>query len=256
MPLDRERLTALLEANGCVAGPDEADELLRAAAGDQLRLGALVARRLQGEPLAWVCGSVEVGGLRLHVDPGVYVPRRWQTPAVASRAAELLAPGGTAVDLCTGAGTVAALLQRADPRARVLGTDRDPSAVRCAARNGVEALEGDLFAPLPEALAGAVDVVTAVPPYVPTGALPLLPRDTLVHEPVAALDGGPDGLAALRRVVTGAGRWLRPGGHLVVEHGVGQCAAVRGLLAAAGLTDAADVVDPDGERCGTSARAG
>lgn len=256
MPLDRGRLAALLEARGSVAGAEEADELLRAAGGGEHHLDVLVARRLRGEPLAWVCGSVEVGGLRLRVDAGVYVPRRWQTPAVAARAAELLPPAGTAVDLCTGAGTVAALLQRGDPSARVLATDRDPAAVRCARRNGVDARLGDLFSPLPAALAGTLDVVAAVTPYVPTSALPLLPRDALAHEPVTALDGGPDGLATVRRVLRGAGRWLRPGGHLVLEHGPDQSAAVHELLVAAGVASPVDVVDADGDRCGTSARVG
>ena len=255
MPLDAGRLTALLEASGCVAAAEEAAELLRAADGDEHRLGAMVARRLGGEPLAWVCGSVDVAGLRLCVDPGVYVPRRWQTPAVAERAALGLVPGGTAVDLCTGAGTVAALLQRADPDACVLGTDRDPVAVRCARRNGVEALLGDLFEPLPTALTGAVDVVTAVTPYVPTRSLPLLPKETLAHEPAGALDGGPDGLAAIRRVVLAAPRWLRPAGWLVLEHGPDQEPSVRGLVVAAELDDVADVTDPEGACCGTSARA-
>jgi release factor glutamine methyltransferase len=256
VPLDAARLTALLEASGCVAAAEEAAELLRAADGDGQRLGAMVARRLGGEPLAWVCGSIEVAGLRLHVDPGVYVPRRWQTPAVAERAALGLVPGGTAVDLCTGAGTVASLLQRAEPGARVLGTDRDAVAVRCARRNGVEALLGDLFEPLPAALAGTVDVVVAVAPYVPTRALPLLPKETLAHEPAGALDGGPDGLAAIRRLVVDAPRWLRPAGWLVLEHGPDQASAVRDLLGAAGFGDVADVTDPEGACCGTSARPG
>ena len=256
MPLDAGRLTALLESSGCVTPGEEAAELLRAADGDGHRLGAMVARRLGGEPLGWVCGSVEVAGLRLHLDPGVYVPRRWQTPAVADRAASVLVPGGTVVDLCTGAGTVAALLQRADPGASVVGTDRDPVAVRCAHRNGVEALHGDLFEPLPSALTGAVDVVTAVTPYVPTGFLPLLPRETRAHEPAVALDGGPDGLAAIRRVVVDAPRWLHPAGWLVLEHGPDQASTVRDLLGAAGFGDVAGIDDPEGACCGTSARAG
>jgi release factor glutamine methyltransferase len=199
---------------------------------------------------------VEVGEMRLHVEHGTYVPRRWQTPAVAARAAEALGPRGTAVDLCTGVGTVAALVQRARPQAQVLATDQDPVAVRCARRNGVDARQGDLFAPLPADLVGALDVVVAVPPYVPTRSLPLLPRDTLAHEPTSALDGGPDGLAAIRRIVLDAPAWLRPSGWLVLEHGPDQAPAVRELLDAAGFAMAADVEDPEGVCCGTSACAG
>lgn len=207
---------------------------------------------VRGEPLAWICGTAEIDGLRLRIDPGVYVPRCWQSPALAARATSLLAPGGTAVDLCTGAGTIAALLQRADPRARVLATEADPRAVACARSNGVEVLAGDLFKPLSAALAGAVDVITAVAPYVPTGSLPLLPRDTLAHEPIGALHGGRDGLATILRIVLAAPTWLRRGASLVLEHGPDQEAAVAELLAAAGFVDAERIVDPDGDCCGTS----
>ena len=253
MPLDRRRLVSLLAAHGCVAADEEAEELLLAADGHEPRLAVAVARRLQGEPLAWVCGTAEVGGLRLSVSEGVYVPRRWQTPPIAAAAAERLPATGLAVDLCTGSGAVAALLQRARPGAQVLATDTDPVAVRCARTNGIDAHLGDLFEPLPAAVAGDVDVVVSVAPYVPTGALPLLPRDTLVHEPVLALDGGPDGLATIRRITAAAPPWLRPGGALVLEHGPGQAAAVTGLLGDAGLVGATAVLDPEGERCGTAA---
>lgn len=254
MALDQEALVALLGEAGCVAPDEEAAELLLAAAGDGAWLGAAVARRLQGEPLAWICGSAEVGGLRLRVGPGVYVPRRWQTPAVAARAAALLPAGGTAVDLCTGAGTVAAVLTRAVPTATVLGTELDPAAARCARGNGVTVLEGDLFDPLPARLRGMVDVVTAVAPYVPSHALPLLPRDTLAHEPAVALDGGPDGLAVVRRIAREAGPWVHPGSWLVLELGPDQVGAAAALLRAVGWRDGGVVVDPDGDACGVVAQ--
>lgn len=253
VPLDRRRLVDLLQENGCVAADEEAEELLLAARGDAARLAAAVARRLAGEPLAWICRTGEVGGLRLTVAEGVYVPRRWQTPSVAAAAAARLPPTGVAVDLCTGSGAVAVLLQHARPRAHVFATDADPVAVRCARSNHVDARLGDLFEPLPAALAGEVDVVTAVAPYVPTAALPLLPRDALVHEPLAALDGGPDGLATIRRITEAAPSWLHTGGSLVLEHGPGQAAAVTALLSASGLVGARAVLDPEGERCGTTA---
>lgn len=251
--LDRPRLVALLEASGCVAPGEEADELLTAARANGAHLAVAVARRLQGEPLAWICGTAEIGGHRLAVHEGVYVPRRWQTPSVAAAAVARLAVTGVAVDVCTGSGAVAVLLQHARPRACVLAVDADPVAVRCARANGVDAREGDLFEPVPATLTEALDVVTAVAPYVPTGALPLLPRDTLVHEPRAALDGGPDGLATIRRIAAAARSWLRPGGALVLEHGPGQVAGVAAVLAASGLVDPFPVVDPGGEPCGTTA---
>lgn len=257
MPVDRRCLVAQLRAAGCVAAEEEADELLRAYGGGDPSSAAMagaLARRLGGEPLAWICGSAEVDGLRLHIEPGVYVPRRWQTPAVARLAAALLPPLGTAVDLCTGAGTIAALLRRVHPGARVVGTEIDPVAARCARRNGVEVVEGDLFDPLPSDLAGAIDVVTAVAPYVPTAALPLLPRDTLAHEPLVALDGGKGGLTVVHRIADGGRRWLRPGGWLVLELGPEQTDVVRDLLQAAGWRALSTIADPDGDACGVAAR--
>jgi release factor glutamine methyltransferase len=252
VPLDRSRLVAVLAANGCVAPGEEADELL-VSHGGRASLAEAVARRLRGEPLAWVCGTAEVGGRRLEVREGVYVPRRWQTPSVAAAGAARLPATGVAVDLCTGSGAVAVLLQHARPRARVLAVDVDPVAVRCARSNGVDALVGDLFGPLPATLAGELDVVTAVAPYVPTRALPLLPREALDHEPLAALDGGPDGLATIRRITAAASSWLRPGGSLVLEHGPDQAAGVAAALGAAGMDGPVAVLDPDGEPCGTAA---
>ncbi len=256
MEWDAERLVARLRAGGCVAPEEEADELLRTfSAADAPARAAALTRRLAGEPLAWIVGSVELDGLRLHVAPGVYVPRRWQTPAIARRAAALLPPGGTAVDLCTGAGTLAALLQRGDPTARVLATDVDPAAVRCARRNGVHALIGDLFDPLPSDLVGTVDVIASVTPYVPTAALALLPSDTMAYEPATALDGGPDGLVLLRRVLLDAPMWLRPEGWLVTELGAHQVDAAVDALDAGGWRDPTTIPDPDGEACGVAAKA-
>ena len=252
--LDYEGLVALLEDGGCVAAEEEADELLLAVATAGIDLDAAAARRLGGEPLAWVCGTAEIDGLRLHIEPGVYVPRRWQTPAVARRAAALLPGDGTAVDLCTGAGAVAALVQRARPGATVVGTEIDPVAAACARRNGVDVFEGNLFDPLPDTLARAVDVITAVAPYVPTGALALLPRDTVAHEPLVALDGGPEGLTNVRRIVDGAPRWLRPGGWVVLELGPDQAEVVGDLLDAERWRQVDVVLDPAGDVCGVAAR--
>ena len=185
-----------------MAASDEAAELLEAARGNQDLLSALLGRRLAGEPLAWVTGQTSFDGLKVRVDSGVYVPR-WQSIELARRAAARLKDRGTAVDLCTGSGALAMALQRAHAEARVLATDLDARAVRCARANGVNAYQGDLFSPLPDDIVGAVDVIVAVAPYVPTPALVLLPRDTLDFEDAAHYDGGPLGIDVLRRVVRG-----------------------------------------------------
>ena len=240
---------------GFVAAEEEAAELLACAGDDRELLDALVARRLTGEPLAWLTGSVEFCGLQVRVDPGVYVPR-WQSEQLARRAAERLPAHGAAVDLCTGCGAVARVLMEARPGARVVGCDIDERAAACARSNGVEALAGDLFAPLPAELAGAVDVVVGVVPYVPTGELALLHRDTLAFESTLSYDGGDDGLAFLRRAVTESPRWLRRGGALLLELGGDEASALREDLERAGFVEVRDLVDEDGDVRGVEATLG
>ncbi|HEX6387794.1 MAG TPA: methyltransferase, partial [Solirubrobacteraceae bacterium] len=150
----------------------------------------------------------------MRVDPGVYVPR-WHSEQLAERAAARLPADGVAIDLCTGSGAIAKLLMTRRPGARVVATDVDGRAVACARANGVEAYEGDLFAPLPAGL--VADVVVGVVPYVPTAELGLLQRDTFTFETTLGYEGGADGTDVLRRVITEAP--LRPGGALLLELG-------------------------------------
>src|SRR6266487_999482 len=188
------------------------------------RLDEMVARRVAGEPLQYVIGWAPFGPLRIEVGPGVFVPRP-ETELLAERAAGHLRAarrGGrpaVAVDLCTGSGAIACYLAAEVPGARVLATELDHGAAAWATRNGaglgVEVLVGDLDAPLEAAapeLAGGVDVLTANVPYVPSGQLAGLPADVRDHEPALAVDGGPDGLDVLRRVLALAGRGLAPAG--------------------------------------------
>ena len=198
-PPGLDALTDLLWEAGFVAADEEAEDLLGTSAGDGELLDRLVARRLTGEPIAWITGRISFCGLELHVDPGVYVPR-WHTEALARRAAERLPAEGTAIDLCTGTGAIAAVLHAARPAARVVATDLDERSVVCARANGVEAYPGDLFAPVPGELRGRVDVVAGVVPYVPTPSLSLLQRDTFAFESALSYDGGEDGADVLRRV--------------------------------------------------------
>jgi release factor glutamine methyltransferase len=236
-------VVARLAAAGCVAPEDEARELQRDAP-DAVMLEARVRRRERGEPLAWIVGRAQFGGHDVRVTPGVYVPRT-QTAELARRAAQVLPPGGIAVDLCTGSGAVAAWLQRARPDACVIGIDADPVAARCAADNGLRVVVGDLATPLHAPR--AVDVVTAVAPYVPTADRRLLPIDVQRHEPAHALDGGDDGLAVVRRVVDHASALLRPGGHLLVELGGAQDQVLAPDLTRHGFTSATSWHDDDGD---------
>jgi release factor glutamine methyltransferase len=245
-------LAAALARAGFVAAEDEARELYDCVRGDASALDAVVRRRLDGEPLAWITGRTSFDGLDLRIDPGVYVPR-WQSLELARRAVARLPEEGTAVDLCTGSGAVALCLQRARPRARVAATDADSRDVACARANGVDAVLGDLFDPLPHELLGAVDVVVAVTPYVPTRALRLLPRDTLAHEDVAHYDGGADGTAVMARVAARAPAFLRPGGSLLLEIGGDQAEALRPLLRGLGYSGVETWADDDGDVRGIQA---
>ena len=255
VPLADPRLAAVTDRlwlAGCVAADEEA-VLLLATDPDPNTLDAWLARREQGEPLAWITGTMTFCGRTLHVVPGVYVPRV-QTEELATRAASLLPPGGWAVDLCTGAGAVAAHLQAAVPAAAVVGVDIDRRAAACARANGVAVAVADLAEPLHGD--ARFDVVTAVAPYVPTDDLRFLPADVQRHEPRLALDGGADGLDQVRRVVAAAHRLLRPGGWLLQEAGGDQDAALAPALASAGFGEVTPWWDEDGDLRGIAARAG
>jgi release factor glutamine methyltransferase len=251
----RLSLAAELRAAGFVAAQMEADELLARAGGDAAALDAMLDRRLRGEPLAWVTGSTVFCGRRLRVAPGVYVPRP-HTELLARRAVERCPPDGVAVDLCTGCGAVAAVVAAERPGARVIATDADDRAVACARANGVDARVGDLFAPLAGGRDGAVDVVVAVVPYVPTPELRLLHRDTFAFEAQTAYDGGPDGTRLLRRVVAGAPRLLRRGGTLLLELGGDQPDLLAPDLAREGFTALSVLRDEDGDVRGVEATLG
>ncbi len=238
---------------GCVAPLEEAHELIQAAAGDASLLQRLVARRLVGEPLAWVTGSISFAGVDVAVRPGVYVPR-WQSEALARRAVELLPDDGLAADLCTGSGAIAAAVGRARPRARVVASDVDPVACRCAAENGVEVFAGHLADPLPAELRGRFDVVVAVVPYVPTDQLPYLPRDVRHYEPLLALDGGPGGTRLLEEAVRAGAALLHGRGTLLLELGGEQDEALGPVLRQAGYGWWRRLEDDDGDLRGIEAQ--
>jgi release factor glutamine methyltransferase len=259
-------VVARLRAAGCVFAEDEAAVLVTAARSPA-ELDALVERRAAGEPLEQVVGWAEFAGLRIWVDPGVFVPRRRSEflVSVAVGLARSRMGGGSVipviVDLCCGTGAlglgVATGLTglgsagEAGPANRVRtvsggpgqielhAADLDPAAVACARRNvepvGGHVYVGDLFGALPDRLHGRVDVLICNAPYVPTGDVAFLPAEARDHEPLVALDGGLDGLAVLRRAAAGAPSWLAPGGALLVETSDRQAAEMAGAMAGAGL---------------------
>ena len=191
-----------------------------------------VEKRKAGQPIAYILGRKEFYGLELAVDPAVLIPRP-ETELLVDLALER--EFDSLLDLGTGSGAIALALKKHRPAARVVALDASAAALEVAKRNAVrcnldiELRHGRWFEPL----AGErFDVIVSNPPYVPSGDRHL---DALQFEPRGALVGGDDGLHAIRAITRGAAAHLNPGGWLLLEHGMGQQAAVAQLLADAGL---------------------
>ncbi|WP_409347206.1 putative protein N(5)-glutamine methyltransferase [Paenibacillus sp. MBLB4367] len=230
-------IAARLRASGCVFAEEET-RLLLSAARSRFELDAMVDRRAAGLPLEHVIGWAEFCGLRIEVDPGVFVPRR-RTEFLVREAAALARTGAVVLDLCCGSGALGKVLAETLERIELHAADIDPAAVQCARRNvaaaGGRVYEGDLFGPLPATLRGRVDILIANIPYVPTDAIGLLTPEARIHEARIALDGGADGLDVLRRVSAEAPLWLTPGGHLLVETSGRQAPLAAEIFAGNGL---------------------
>jgi release factor glutamine methyltransferase len=237
MPNTPDAVVTRLRSAGCVFAEEEAALLLATAATDR-ELSTLVDRRVAGEPLEHLLGWAEFCGLRIAVDPGVFVPRR-RTEFLVSQAAARGRPGALVVDLCCGSGALGVALTSLVDGVDLHAADLDPAAVACARRNvagvGGRVHEGDLFDALPTVLRGHVDLLLANVPYVPSEAVLWMPPEARDHEARMALDGGADGLDIARRVVAGAPGWLASGGSLLFETSADQAPDAVRLVAAAGL---------------------
>lgn len=214
--------------------------------GEELaRYRELLVRRRRFEPIAYILGEREFYGLRFSVNPHVLIPRPDTETLVnvalaRTRARHLY---GRAIDVCTGSGCVAIAFAKERPTWEVTGSDISEPALAVARQNALrlgatwnlDFRHADLLA-----AAGSeprFDLIMANPPYVPDAEIPTLSPDIRNHEPDAALRGGPDGLALLRRLVKAAPRLLVPGGVLAVEVGAGQAERVAKGLAAYGFSD-------------------
>jgi release factor glutamine methyltransferase len=202
---------------------------------------ALIKRRQGGESVAYLVGKKEFWGLDFTVDARVLVPRP-DTETLIEEARERLA-GGESVrlaDVGTGSGAIALILAKLFPQAAVFASDLSTGALEVARANAerlglaVTFAEGDLAAPLaPDA---PFSLIAANLPYIASSEMATLPPE-VKSEPALALDGGPDGLALVRRLVADAPALLAAGGALVLEIGAGQAGATAELLRAAGLAD-------------------
>lgn len=225
-----------------VAGTDRGRLTLLDDPGDEflVRYRDLVAARRTRVPLQYLTGTAAFGAETLHVGPGVFIPRP-ETEAILEWVVSQPLPGvPTIVDACTGSGALALALAHHRPNSRVIAIDDSDTALGYARRNcagstveliGADVTEAGL---LPE-LDGRVDLLVANPPYVPDGAE--LDPEVAHHDPPHALFAGPDGMAVIDAVVGLAGRWLRPGGRLAVEHDDTTSAATVEMVAATARFD-------------------
>ena len=217
---------------------------------------ALLRRRLSHEPTAYILGRKEFYGLELEVTPAAIIPRPETETLVEFvldfAAARQAGRGLRVVDVGVGCGAIGVALAKHLPQAEIIATDVSPEALALALRNAerhhvaerISFLEGDLLAPLddtahPEPKPGVsrdssrrVDVIAANLPYVRTGDFEAAPPEIRDHEPRTGLDGGPDGLRIIERLLVQAPSRLKPGGALFVEIGEGQGEAALSLARA------------------------
>lgn len=240
-PADLEARLILADALSC----DPSGLLARAdeRAGDEVRAGveARLSRRLAGEPMARILGRREFWSLDFELTPDTLVPRPDTETVVEAALAAL--PDREAplriLDLGTGSGAILAALLVERPAAFGIGVDLSEGAARAArdnlARVGLAGRSAVLVGRWAAALTGPFDLVVSNPPYIPTSEIPGLAREVRLHDPGLALDGGADGLDAYSAIARALPRLLRSGGIAVLELGIGQEAAVAGLLREAGL---------------------
>jgi release factor glutamine methyltransferase len=209
----------------------------------------LVKRRAAGEPVAYLVGRKEFYSLPLAVSPAVLIPRPDTETLVAeflTRFKDRATP--RVLELGTGSGAIALAIAKQHESSHIVATDLSTEALGVARSNAkrhgltarIDFRAGDLFEPIPT---GEVfDAVLCNPPYIPTNVIPTLEPGVRDFEPHIALDGGPDGLDVVRRIVADAVEHLVPGGCLLLEIGTEQEAPVRALIEATGQYELAPTV--------------
>lgn len=249
--------------------PVEATDLPPLTLDQRQHLEELLARRIAGEPLAYLTGQTRFMGLDLLCGPGAMIPRM-ETGILVRAALERLRTfrsdpePPTVLDLCTGSGNVALAVAAAEPGCRVLGGDLSSEAVALARRNAdrlhlsdrTSFHAGDLLGPFQGlGLEGTISLITCNPPYIPSASIERMPAEIQGHEPRAAFDGGPFGLSVLTRLVREATPFLRPGGWMICETGLGQGDFVANLFRKfPGFTRVETLPDPAGNPRAVAAR--
>ncbi len=292
-----KEVVRLFEQNGIEDAPKEAEILIaevldidssRLYSGDLEIQGSAIqqidtfaARRVQGEPLQYIIGHVEFYGLKIHVGPGVLIPRPEtellveETIKAMKNREELCVMGDELkdkdslslnsslfthhpslsfhiLDLCTGSGCIALALAKHFPEASVIGVDRSEAAMVYATQNAIENKVqnahfrlGDLYGPVKGM---TFDCIVSNPPYVRRDEIPTLQREVKDYEPVEALDGGADGLDFYRRILKEAPVYLEGGGLIILEIGYDQADDIKEIAAGAGLGDIVFLKDYAGIR--------
>lgn len=223
----------------------------RALTADEERaFRAFIERRKKREPAQYIAGEVDFRGHAIKVTRATLIPRP-ETELVVDEAVERAgeAQSPVVVDLCTGSGCIAVSMAAELTRCRVYATDVSAAALEVAVENAalngvadrVEFFAGDLFAPLPERLKGAVDIVVSNPPYVSLQEMEGLAPEVKDFEPGTALSGGADGLDLIRRIVEDAPLYLKDGGRLVMEIGYSQSEKVGKIAERDGRYDSISV---------------
>ena len=214
------------------------DRLL--SSSELLAARGFIERRVGREPLQYILGTQEFCGLEFTVNPAVLIPRP-ETQLLVEYVMQRIRADrpATIVDVCTGSGCIAVAIARMRPHARVIATDLSyPSlnvARQNASRHGVGErivwLEGDLLGPLAELeLEGQVDVIVSNPPYIPEADWATLQPEVRLFEPRGALVAGPQGTELHERLLQESGRYLSPGGAVILEVGAGQARAMRRIV--------------------------
>lgn len=206
------------------------------SAEEAVTFQAMIDRRAAREPLAYITGHKEFWSLDFKVGPGVLIPRPDTETLI--EAALALFPDRTAfltiADLGTGSGALLIAALKEFPNARGFGFERSPDALGFARSNleahGLSARGEILAADWNTAPMAGFDLILSNPPYIPTGEIDALDPDVRLHEPRAALDGGPDGLDSYRSLAGILPRLLRPGAVALLELGQGQFASVEPLF--------------------------
>lgn len=242
-----DEVTATLRLSGISGAAAEAARLIRAAKTSaptdyEKAARGMAERRATGTPLAYVIGRGVFMGVEIIVGEGALVPRE-ETELLGYTALEAIRTSGSAapnvIDMCCGAGNLACAIAHHFPSVRVWASDLTDGCINVARRNvkhvevseRVVVAQGDLFAGLAGfGLEGAIDVVVCNPPYISQSRLATERAELLEHEPREAFDGGPYGISIQQRVVKEALPFLRPGGTLLFEIGLGQERQVKMLF--------------------------